>query len=129
MRLIDAEPIEKKLLSMADRVLGKDPYEKARICAYRRAFEMVLHAPSIAPPIDEPLTLKELRKMSWEPAWVEGDREPEIGRNGWAIIWHSEVERYVCIWWPATEYADIPSLDYYGDTWKAYHCRPKETAK
>lgn len=73
-----------------------------------------------------PLTLEELREMDWEPVWVDGDRETEIGHSGWAIIWYSKVEKYVCVWWPGTEYADIPSLNSYGDTWMAYRRKPEE---
>lgn len=74
----------------------------------------------------KPLTVEELREMDFEPAWVDGERESELGRSGWAIIYHSKVEKYVTVWWPATEYADIPSLEYYGDTWNAYPRKPKE---
>lgn len=73
-----------------------------------------------------PLTLEELREMSWEPAWVDGDCETEIGHSGYAIIWYSAVEKYVCIWWPGEDTADIPSLDSYGDTWLAYRRKPEE---
>ena len=74
----------------------------------------------------EPFTVEELREMDFEPAWVDGERESGLGRSGWAIIYYSKVEKYVTVWWPATEYADIPSLDYYGDTWNAYPCKPEE---
>lgn len=70
MRLIDAEPIEKKLFLLADKAAAKNPYEKARICAYQRAFEMVLDAPTITLPPNDPLTLEELREMDGEPVWV-----------------------------------------------------------
>lgn len=75
----------------------------------------------------ELLTLEELREMKWEPAWVDGSCEMELGgKKGWAILYHEPVNKYVCVWWPGEEYADIPSLDYYGDTWKAYRRPPKE---
>lgn len=73
-----------------------------------------------------PLTVEELQEMSFEPAWVDGARESKLGRSGWAIIYYSKVEKYVTVWWPATEYADIPSLEHYGDTWNAYPCKPEE---
>lgn len=78
------------------------------------------------PPPNEPLTLDELQKMSWEPAWVDGARETKVGHSGWAIIWYCEFEKYVCVWWPGEEYADIPSLDSYGDTWIAYRRKPEK---
>lgn len=74
-----------------------------------------------------PLTLKELRKMKWEPAWVDGTHEPKLdGRSGWAILYWWPVDKYVMVCWPLEEYADVPSLDNYGDTWKAYPRPPKE---
>lgn len=74
-----------------------------------------------------PLTLEELRGMKWEPAWVDGDRETEIGRSGWAILYYSSVEKYVLVCWPMEDTADIPSLNCYGDTWLAYRRRPEGT--
>lgn len=63
MRLIDAEPIEQKLFRQADKAMAKNPYENARVCAFRRAFELILNAPTIAPLPNDPLTLEELREM------------------------------------------------------------------
>jgi len=87
MRLIDAIPIEKRLLLMADKALAKDPYERARVCAYRRAFEMVLNAPTITSPPNPPLTLEDLREMDGEPVWVvfNPDADGEILAM-WALV-------------------------------------------
>lgn len=75
---------------------------------------------------NRPLTLERLQAMSWEPAWIEGDCETELGHNGWAIISQHKTQKYVCVWWPGEDYADIPSLDNYSNTWLAYHRKPKE---
>ncbi|MBD5169258.1 MAG: hypothetical protein HDT20_03940 [Oscillibacter sp.] len=94
-------------------------------CAVLRAAADRLTELSI-PPSNPPLTLEELWEMDWEPAWIDGERETEIGRSGWAIIWYSSVEKYVCIWWPGEDCADIPSLESYMDTWLAYRRKPEE---
>lgn len=91
MRLIDAEPIERTLFRRADKSLAKNPYENAKICAFRRAFELVLDAPTItslpndAPPND-PLTLEELREMDGEPVWITPG-------GFWALVIASPGER------------------------------------
>lgn len=128
MRLIDVEPIERELFKRADKSLAKNPYGNAKICAFRRAFELVLTAPTIAPLPNDPLTLEQLLKMNWEPAWVDGDYETELGKSGWAILWYSKVEKYLCVWWPGEEYADIPALGSYGDTWTVYRHKPDNPA-
>ena len=71
MRLIDAEPIEQALFKLADKSLAKNPYANAKICAFRRALELVLNAPTIAPPPNDPLTLEELREMDGEQRATE----------------------------------------------------------
>lgn len=82
MRLIDAEPIERQFFKEADKSLAKNPYEKARICAFRRAFEMVSSAPTVEPLPNTPLTLDDLREMDGEPVWVE---RPGYGKK-WALV-------------------------------------------
>lgn len=62
MRPIDAEPIERALFKLADKSLAKNPYENARICAFRQAFELILKAPTITPPPSDPLDMDKLRK-------------------------------------------------------------------
>ena len=73
MRPIDAEPIEQALFRRSDKSLVKNPYENARICAFRRAFELILDAPTITPPPNDPLTLDQLREMDGEPVWADSD--------------------------------------------------------
>lgn len=102
MRLIDAEPIERKLFRQADKALAKNPYENARVCAFRRVLGLILDAPTItfppnnAPPND-PLTLEELREMDGAPVW-----DPNLGEWGIVDIHGLNGEgciRYVNNWW------------------------------
>lgn len=120
MKLIDAEPIEKKLLPLADKALAKNPYEKARICAYRRAFEMVLDAPTITLPSNDPLTLEELRKMDGEPVWVVSLG----GQNGscWMLV---DAEYELC----RETHGGMAVFENNGKTWLAYRRKPEEEAK
>lgn len=88
MRLIDAEPIERALFRWADKSLAKNPYKNARICAFRRAFELILDAPTITPPPNDPLTLDQLREMDGEPVWIDDivfRRDRSCG-GLWAIV-------------------------------------------
>lgn len=122
MRLIDAEPIERALFRRADKSLAKNPYENAKICAFRRAFELVLDAPTItflpndAPP-NAPLTLEELREMDGEPVWVEliGIKRP----SAWYLLNLRDKEA-------VNKRGGFVSLIYYGDTWLAYRRRLEE---
>ena len=86
MRLIDAEPIERALFRRADKSLAKNPYENAKICAFRQAFELVLDAPTITSLPNDPLTLEELREMDGEPVWVTPG-------GFWALVIASPGER------------------------------------
>jgi len=124
MRLIDAEPIERWLLLQADKSIGKNPYEKARICAFRRAFEAIQGAPTIAPQPNVPLTPDELRGIDGEPVWAE----LLIGHHPshWAII-HGEMvcdgrfldDRERCV-------LSFGKNGAYGIGWLAYRRRPEE---
>lgn len=109
MRLIDAEPIEQALFKQADKSLAKNPYANARVCAFRRAFELVMDAPTIeslpsgAPPND-PLTIEELREMDGEPVWItpggfwalvianSGERVRLICNDGERVFADKEIE-------------------------------------
>ena len=122
MRLIDAEPIEQALFKQADKSLAKNPYANARVCAFRRAFELVMDAPTIeslpsgAPP-NGPLTLEQLREMDGQPVWVEliGIKRP----SAWYLLNLRDKEA-------VNKRGGFVSLIYYGDTWLAYRRRPEE---
>lgn len=114
MRLIDSEPIERELLKYADKAIGKNPYEKASICAYRRACELLLNAPTIASPPNPPLALAELRGMDGEPVWVE--------------FLYNKAPRWMLV---NTEDDDVRSVytsadfECYGKQWLAYRRKPE----
>lgn len=115
MRLIDAEPVEQELFKLADKALGKNPYEKASICAYRRAFEMVVGAPSIAPQPNEPLTMDELREMDGEPVWLRCDT-PD-GKSGYWCLCENGI--IVMPGGLTMDCRDVPR-------WELYRCKPEE---
>ena len=121
MRLIDAEPIERALFRRADKSLAKNPYENAKICAFRRAFELVLDAPTItslpndAPPND-PMTLEELREMDGEPVWVV--QTDNLLPPFWGLI-DAKDETVANSVYSAT-------FEDYGTEWQAYRRRPEE---
>lgn len=134
MRLIDAEPIEKWLFKNADKVLGNNHYERARICAFRRAFELVRCAPTVGEIPNFPLTLEEMREMEGEPVWYV-DLNRSHPKGFWAII-AGVVSLKDC---EDGEYGDGPGVwltfldcqDYgpeaeYGKTWLAYRRKLEE---
>lgn len=117
MRLIDAEPIERKLFRLADKALAKNPYENAKICAFRRAFELILNAPTIASspnalPPNDPLTLNELREMDGEPIWVV--------RGEWVLI------RFVNNYGIGTHGYGFLGFEDWRVDWWAYRRKPEE---
>lgn len=120
MRPIDAEPIEQALFKLADKSLAKNPYENARVCAFRRAFELILNTPTIAPPPNDPLTLEELREMDGEPVWVVNSptKREEGFFDEWALV---SVRRK-----NAESVGTIYHFENYGDYWLAYRRKPEE---
>lgn len=132
MRLIDAEPIERALFRRADKSLAKNPYENAKICAFRRAFELVLDAPTITSLPNDPLTLEELREMDGEPVWVT----PLYGRSPmWCFVVvplddadkgyaRNQTRRFGTVCNGIAGHFKI-----YGRTWLAYRRRTEEGEK
>lgn len=117
IRLIDAEPIEQALFKQADKSLAKNPYDNTRICAFRKALDLILNAPTITPPPNDPLTLEELRGMDGEPVWVEFPRCPEA--TGWMLVDATRGSVYTGI-------LGKVSFENYSETWLAYRRRPEE---
>lgn len=116
MRLIDAEPIEQWLFKRADKSLGNNPYEKVRICAFRTAFELVSHAPTvIVPPPNEPLTLEELRELAGEPVWLV-----VRGAGRYAIFVGFSFDGIVQF------HCATLAESAYGTVWTAYRRKPEE---
>jgi|MucameStandDraft_1065616.scaffolds.fasta_scaffold38348_2 hypothetical protein len=106
--------------------LWKYEDKEERLEAVNEACRLAVAALRAQQKLNVPLTLEELRGMDWEPAWVEGAELGRNGREGYAILWYSEVEKYLCVWWPCEKYADIPRLELYGETWWAYRRRTEE---
>lgn len=121
MRLIDAEPIERALFRRADKSLAKNPYENAKICAFRRAFELVLDAPTITSLPNDPLTLEELREMDGEPVWIV----PMRGSGGFCTWMLVDAEYELC----REVHGEMAVFENCGKTWLAYRCRLEEGNK
>lgn len=115
MRLIDAEPIERALFRRADKSLAKNPYENAKICAFRRAFELVLDAPTITSLPNDPLTLEELREMDGEPVWVTPG-------GFWALVIASPGERVRLICNDGERFLPTKRLNWLGRYTAVFRC-------
>ena len=118
MRLIDAEPIERALFRRADKSLAKNPYENAKICAFRRAFELVLDAPTITSLPNDPLTLEELRGMDWEPVYMV-DLIGGPSWDQWIIFKKSTDDGFAPLG------GGFFITETYGRTWLAYRRKPE----
>lgn len=129
MRLIDAEPIEQTLFRRADKALAKNPYANARVCAFRQAFELILDAPTIAPPpndppLNDPLTLEELWEMDGEPVWTEA---LDGGVSRWAFAdCGCELVRFFKTRQGVACEVIARHFKTYGKTWLAYRRKPEE---
>lgn len=129
MRLIDADTLEEVVQANLRENPHKDGRERAfHYTEYTHFLDVIRRMPTITQPPNDPLPLEQLLKMNWEPAWVDGGYETGLGKSGWAILWYSKVEKYLCVWWPGEEYADIPALGSYGDTWTVYRHKPDNPA-
>ena len=73
LRPIDAYTLNNALVSWYNDTEGET--EKSIL---RRVMQMVVHAPTLTP-LNEPLTLNELREMDGEPVWVDDEK-------AWAIL-------------------------------------------
>lgn len=124
MRPIDAEPIEQALFKQADKSLAKNPYENARICAFRQALELILGAPAITPPPNDPLTLGELREMDGEKIFVHYIDGLYTDEDG---AYFGKFEQLVRECNGKLTACELP-LEYYGKTWLAYRRKPEEAA-
>lgn len=65
LRLIDAYALNNALVSWYN-----DTVDRKEKSILRRVMQMVVHAPTLTP-LNEALTLEQLREMDGEPVWVE----------------------------------------------------------
>lgn len=126
MRPIDAEPIEQTLLRQADKALAKDPYANARVCAFRLALELIMDAPTIAPPPNDPLTLDELREMDGEPVWISPVKENGKVLARWMLVSGYNPKKDIYLFAPSSNITQGYDGKSYGKTWLAYRRKPEE---
>ena len=123
IRLIDAEPIEQALFKQADKSLAKNPYDNTRICAFRKALDLILNAPTITPPPNDPLTLEELREMDGEPVWV-------VELNGypphWGLVYWCRKSKRNIVYVTTNNGASICAEAFLTVGGKIYRRRPEE---
>lgn len=76
LRPIDAYTLNNALVSWYNDTEGET--EKSIL---RRVMQMVVHAPTLTP-LNEPLTLNELREMDGEPVWVDDEKPGRFCKFG-----------------------------------------------
>lgn len=117
MRPIDADALLEKLKNL-EASGGSNAYRKALNDALHYFFPKIIgEIPTITPPPNAPLTLKELREMEGEPVWVEFSKCPEA--SGWMLI---SAIRY-CVYDGMLGDCDFVNC---GKTWLAYRRKPEE---
>lgn len=117
LRPIDAYTLNNALVSWYNDTEGET--EKSIL---RRVMQMVVHAPTLTP-LNEPLTLNELREMDGEPVYVVPQNEySELGK--WCVVSIGDSDDYSCALVPGVEYWSW-KFDAYGEQWLAYR-RPPE---
>ena len=107
LRPIDAYTLNNALVSWYNDTEGET--EKSIL---RRVMQMVVHAPTLTP-LNEPLTLNELREMDGEPVWLD------VADGVWALVDTDDD----CVWLDRGG-----SIDIYKLTGKVYR-RPPEGEK
>lgn len=115
MRLIDADNLRGRVCEI---FLCAEPGS-----AEERRLALVLglidSEHTIAPPPNDPLTLKELREMDGEPVWCE--------KFEWRICYGvSDFRGCLCM---ETGAGSCIQLNDYGKTWRAYRRKPEEETK
>ena len=81
---------------------------------------MIREAPTITPPLNDPLSLEELREMNGEPVWIVGVSSINNFKGHWDICnLGGDL--------PAFPYCgENPDISLYGITWIAYRRKPEE---
>lgn len=120
MRLIDAEPLEEILLLR--RVQCSNDYGSIA-GAINGCLKLVQLQPSLAPPPNDPLTMKELREMDGEPVWVESCRNAKRGKY---VVLGEYCQELHCLGVSGGGLLDCTVM---GKGWLAYRRRPGESKK
>lgn len=76
-------------------------------------------------PVNDPLTLEQLRGMNGEPVWIVGDDDSDIECNGYAVLGIVPAD-WLYLWWYGVEIAATPQIKNYGKSWCAYRRKPEE---
>ena len=76
-------------------------------------------------PLNDPLTLEQLREMNGEPVWIVGDDDSDIECHGYAVLGIVPAD-WLCLWWFGVEIEATPQIKNYGKSWFAYRRKPEE---
>lgn len=95
------------------------------------AFDMAPTVEAEPLPLNNQLTLDELRKMDGKPVWLVGADDAKIERNGYAAVdfRYFGSKNVPVIFWFGTAIENEPDPENYGKTWTAYRRKPEEETK
>lgn len=123
MRPIDAETLTEGL--ELHRQATDQEYETDRQWAVGynagldRALYSIVHAKTVTPLPNAPLTLEELREMDREPVWIERCGSDSPDDREWALV---DLEYEMC----RTTCGGLAVFEMYGKTWLAYRRKPED---
>ena len=113
MRLIDAEPLE-KILHLRCAQYSNDYGSLAG--AISGCLKLVQAQPTLTPPLNQPLTLEELREMDGKPVWVV--QPHKVLPPFWGIV---DIEDEL-----VANFKYCANFEDYDTEWLAYRRKPEE---
>ena len=123
MRPIDAEPLEELFRSRCAQLSNSSGSFAGAVSG---CLKLVQAQPTIVPPPNAPLTLKELREMDGEPVWISPVKENRKIRKQWMLTTGYNQKKDIYLFAPASNIIQGYDGNSYGKTWLAYRRRPEE---
>lgn len=116
-RAIDAEYVERIFMKWLNTLPDGEETPAIESC-----LNVVKNAPTLTP-LNEPLTLEELREMNEVPVWIQNLEEP--AKSQWRLLYWDRGKYLVLQGISVQGYL----LEEYGESWLAYRCPPEKKDK
>lgn len=116
-RAIDAEYVERIFMKWLNTLPDGEETPAIESC-----LNVVKNAPTLTP-LNEPLTLEELREMNEVPVWIQNLEEP--AKSQWRLLYWDRGKYLVLQGISVRGYL----MEEYGESWLAYRCPPEKKDK
>ena len=116
-RGMDAEYVERIFMKWLNTLPDGEETPAIESC-----LNVVKNAPTLTP-LNEPLTLEELREMNEVPVWIQNLEEP--AKSQWRLLYWDRGKYLVLQGISVQGYL----LEEYGESWLAYRCPPEKKDK